>query len=109
MCSRRALLADYPVTALCFGRKLAQGGAMTNRDEVAERLDWLERKVVRLLYAAISAASLFVGWVLADAVVGDRTSWSWSAVLLGTWIILGFVLQRYEFRGAPRRIDLIDP
>jgi hypothetical protein len=77
--------------------------------QLYERVAWLERKTVRLIYSAISAVSLFAGWIIADAVYGDGYGWPKAVVFFATWIILGIILQRMEFKGAPKHIEYIDP
>jgi hypothetical protein len=81
--------------------------ATMTHDEMSQRLAWLERKMVRLLWAYISATTAFLGWIIASALFTDPP-YGWAA-FFGIWIVGGFILQRYEFKGAPEHIMDIDP
>jgi ABC-type Mn2+/Zn2+ transport system permease subunit len=81
------------------------------QDQIAElnkRVAWLERKMVRVLWALISISSAFVGFMVAYNI---DSSFGWPSIVLaiGIWLVLAFVVQRQEFKGAPRHIEFIDP
>jgi hypothetical protein len=76
--------------------------------ELNERVAWLERKMVRLLWLAISGVSMFGGYIAANIIDPDKGVF-WGAVFLGVWVISGFILQRLEFKAAPNHIQFIDP
>ncbi len=73
-----------------------------------ERVAWLERKMVRVLWLLVSITSAFAGFVVAYTV--DK-SFGWPSIVLaiGVWFTVGIVLQKHEFKGAPKHIEFIDP
>jgi hypothetical protein len=76
--------------------------------DLRERVAWLERKMVRVLWLSIAATSAFAGFLVADAI--DHSFGLPSIVIsMGTWLIVGFVLHRQEFKGSPKHIEFIDP
>jgi hypothetical protein len=77
-------------------------------NKLHERVAWLERKMVRVLWMPISVTSLFAGLVAAY-IVDKSFGWTSIIVAVGAWLTLGFVFQRQEFRGAPKHIEFIDP
>jgi hypothetical protein len=77
-------------------------------DEMTERVAWLERKMVRLLWIVISASAAFAGWMVANVVFPEK-GWPWGVLFCGVWVTLTFIIQRMEFRGAPAHIEFIDP
>jgi hypothetical protein len=85
---------------------IAETAAMT-QDEISQRVAWLERKMVRVLWLLISGSSMLLGWVMASA-TGEH-GWTWGAVFIVTWLTTGFIVQRIEFRGAPSHIEFLDP
>jgi hypothetical protein len=57
----------------------------------------------------VALASIFAGFMVAYNV--DR-SFGWPSILLvgfGIWLTLSLILQRQEFKGAPKHIDYLDP
>ena len=76
--------------------------------QIYERVAWLEHKIVRLLWLAISGASMFEGFIVANVTVPDKGV-PWFVVFVGVWLVLGFILQRQELKGAPTHIEFIDP
>jgi len=80
----------------------------TEIDKLNERVAWLERKMVRVLWLLASVTSAFAGFVVAYTI--DK-SYGWPAIIvgLGTWITLGIFLSRHELKGAPKHIEFIDP
>jgi membrane protein YdbS with pleckstrin-like domain len=80
--------------------------------EPNERLAWLERKMVQVLYLLINAGSWLLSWQAANLIMGEKSgwsSWSWGIVFVVTFFLVFFILQRYVFKGAPKHVDLIDP
>jgi hypothetical protein len=77
-------------------------------DRLNERVAWLERKMVRVLWLLVSATSAGVAGVVTYNI--DK-SFGWPSVLVGVgiWLALGLILQRMEFKGAPAHIQFIDP
>lgn len=76
--------------------------------ELNERVAWLERKMVRVLWLLISATSGFVGFIVAYTI--DKSfGWPSIAIAVGVWVTVGLILQRQEFEGAPKHIQFIDP
>ena len=76
--------------------------------ELNQRVAWLERKMVRVLWVLISVSSAFVSFVVAYTIDGSL-GWPSILVAIGVWLVLGFVVQRQEFKGAPQHIEFIDP
>jgi hypothetical protein len=77
-------------------------------DQLNERVAWLERKMVRVLWLLVSIISAFAGFVVVYTI--DKSFGSGSIVIgIGIWITVGFILQRQEFKGAPKHIQFIDP
>ncbi|WP_424632137.1 hypothetical protein [Bradyrhizobium sp. SYSU BS000235] len=77
-------------------------------DELTERVAWLERKMVRILWLLISVTSALVGLMVAYVV---DNSFGWLSVLVAVviWLTAGLILQRQEFKGAPKQVQFIDP
>jgi hypothetical protein len=73
-----------------------------------ERVAWLERKMVRVLWLLVSVTSAFAGFVVAYTI--DKSyGWPSIGVGIGIWLTLGVIISRQEFRDAPRHIEFIDP
>jgi hypothetical protein len=77
-------------------------------ENLKERVAWLERKMVRVLWLLVSVTSAFAGFVVAYS-IDNSLGWPSAVIGIGTWITLAFVLQRQEFKGAPMHIEFIDP
>jgi hypothetical protein len=73
-------------------------------DEIRGRVLWLERKLAELLDGVCVVMGLAVGWVVADIFVGGVSGIipgiSWLFCLLGTYVVVTFVLKRVVFKGA---------
>ena len=83
----------------------------TMQTEIAqlnERVAWLERKMVRVLWLLVSVISAFAGFVVAYN-IDKSLGWPSIIVAVGIWITLIFIVQRQEFKGAPKHIEFIDP
>jgi hypothetical protein len=81
------------------------------RDEIEklnERVVWLERKMVRVLWLLISATSGFAAFMVAYT-IDKSLGWPSILVAIGIWFTAGLILQRQEFKGAPKHIQFIDP
>jgi len=77
-------------------------------DQLNERVAWLERKMVRVLWLLVSIVSAFAGFVVAYTI--DNSLGPGSIIIgIGIWLTVGFILQRQEFKGAPQHIQFIDP
>jgi hypothetical protein len=82
---------------------------LTYEQELEQRVAWLERKVVRLIWTVIQLASWGIG-ALVFLVVKDRLgNWGALAVAFIVWALVGWFVQRSEFKGAPSHIKFIDP
>ena len=77
-------------------------------DELNERVTWLERKMVRVLWLLISATSGFLGFIIAYT-IDKSLGWPSIFIAVGIWFTAGLILQRQEFKGAPKQIQFIDP
>jgi hydrogenase-4 membrane subunit HyfE len=73
------------------------------------RIDWLEKKMVQVLWLLISATSALVRFVTSVVLVDEQYTWLRITVFVVTWLVLGWFLQRHTFRGAPDHIRFIDP
>jgi len=77
-------------------------------NQLDDRVAWLERKMVRVLWLLVSVTSAFAGLVVAYTI--DKSfGWPSIVVAIGIWITASFILQRQEFKGAPKHIQFIDP
>lgn len=64
------------------------------------RVDWLERKMIELLWVAISGVSLGLGCLAyAFHPWGSLGGWGDLGVAVAVWAITAGYLQRHEFRG----------
>lgn len=77
-------------------------------NQLKERVSWLERKMVRVLWLLISATSGFAGFMAAYT-IDKSLGWPSILVAIGIWLAVGLILQRQEFKGAPKHIQFIDP
>jgi hypothetical protein len=77
-------------------------------DKLNERVAWLERKMVRMLWFYVTTCTALCGGMVAYFV--DQ-SFGWPSIVIGfgIWLTLGIIFQRRELRGAPRHIQFIDP
>jgi hypothetical protein len=82
--------------------------AMSNSVELNERIGWLERKMVQVLWLLISVVSGFFGWVV-TSVIDAQHNWLRIAAFVVVWLVVGWFLQRHTFKGAPDHIQFIDP
>ncbi|MGJ4929081.1 hypothetical protein ACQR1I_04705 [Bradyrhizobium sp. HKCCYLS2038] len=75
--------------------------------DLRERVAWLERKMVRVLWLLISATSAFAGIIVAHTI---DPSFGLPSIVMGvaTWLIAAFIVHRQEFKGSPEHIDFID-
>ena len=80
----------------------------TEIDKLYERVAWLERKMVRVLWLLVSVTSAFAGFVVAYN-IDKSLGWPSIIVAVEIWITIGFIVQRQEFKGAPKHIEFIDP
>jgi hypothetical protein len=85
------------------------GGAMN--DEERKRLLWLETKVTELLWLAVSAGGAIIGYftvyVVTTFLIVDAPGWLYLTLFFGTWLVGGYILHRYTFRGAPEHIQYL--
>jgi len=81
------------------------GGAMT--DEERQRLMWLERKVIELLWLTVIAGAAFIGWLTVYLVFTYLIVNPPGSVFVGGWLLGGFILKRHTFRGAPKHIEYL--
>jgi hypothetical protein len=101
---------------VCFRRlgrltcERVTNGAFTMIPNLIERVAWLERKVVELLYALIGVCAMFAGWVVAGLLVGPPSlQWEWQIVFVVSAGLVGLVLHRTVFKGSPGHIEYIAP
>jgi hypothetical protein len=82
---------------------------MDDRALLEQRVAWLEREMVRLLWAAISAGSFIAGGIAYRFTVDSLGGLGALGIAVAAWIATGWYLHRHEFGGAPAHIKLIDP
>jgi hypothetical protein len=82
--------------------------AMNDGAGLNKRVDWLERKIVQVLWLLISATSALVGFVASLILVDEQYTWLRIIVFVVTGLVLGWFLQRHTFKGAPDHIRFID-
>jgi hypothetical protein len=73
------------------------------------RIAWLEREMVRLIWTAIGVLSFVTGGLAYAATVNSLGGLGAFGVAVVAWWIMGWYLKRHEFRGAPERIQFMDP
>jgi hypothetical protein len=79
------------------------------RKLLEQRLAWLEREMIRLLWAAIGGLSLVVGGIAYTATINSFGGLGAFGIAVVAWAISGWYLHRHEFRGAPAHVKLMDP
>jgi uncharacterized membrane protein YoaK (UPF0700 family) len=85
---------------------------LPDRVKIEARLSWLEWKMLDMLWLLISLTSLLVGAIaawLTEETIGNRSLWLLIPVFVFTSLMVGWLLKRRTFTGAPPRIELIDP
>jgi hypothetical protein len=83
---------------------------MNNERALLEhRIAWLEREMVRLIWAAIGGLSLMAGGIAYTTAVAGFGGLNAFGIAVVVWAITGWYLHRHEFKGAPERIKLMDP
>ncbi len=83
---------------------------MTDQDGINQilihRLAWVENKIVEVLRLIITGFSFWVGWIVANATIGDQDGWLWRCAVFSVTVLLVFpIVWRIIFKGAPRHID----
>jgi hypothetical protein len=79
------------------------------RVSLEQRVAWLEREMVRLLWALIGGLSLLFGGLayrLAVDTAGVLGAIGFAIVVVA---ILAWYCHRHEFRGAPEHVKDMDP
>jgi hypothetical protein len=75
-----------------------------NIRELEQRVAWLERELVGVLFALIAALGLlggaFVYWMTVES-FGGLIAFGCAVV---AWVAIGLYLRRHHFRGAPKHI-----
>jgi hypothetical protein len=79
------------------------------RVSLEHRIAWLEREMVRLLWAAIGALSLLAGGIAYRLTVDNFGDLAAFGFAFGAWLIVGWYLHRHELRGAPEHVKDMDP
>ena len=81
--------------------------------EIMQRLDWLERKIIRTIWALSSIIGAICGWVIASAVTDffgvPNYGAVWALVCITSWIGLGIAAARSELKDAPGRAKFLEP
>jgi hypothetical protein len=80
--------------------RLREFDKLSNAEQVEARIAWLEWKMVEVLWLAISVSSFLAG---------GGSPWLLVPVFLLVWLVAGWRLERHTFRGAPPRINFVDP
>jgi hypothetical protein len=79
------------------------------RKLLEQRLVWLEREMIRLLYAVIGGLGLLIGGIAYGVTVDSFGGLGAFGIAVVAWVICGWYLRRTEFRGAPAHVKLMDP
>jgi hypothetical protein len=74
-----------------------------------QRIAWLEREMVRLIWAAIGGLGLFAGFLTYKSTVDSLGGLGAFGIAIVAWAIVGWYLHRHEFKGAPAHVKLMDP
>jgi hypothetical protein len=74
-----------------------------------QRIAWLEREMVRLLWAAIGGMGLLMGGLAYKLTVDAFGGLVAFGFAIGVWLLVGWYLHRHEFRGAPAHVKRMDP
>jgi hypothetical protein len=85
---------------------------LPDRVKIEARLSWLEWTMLDMLWLLISLTSLLVGSIaawLTGETIGNRSLWLLVPVFVVTSLMVGWLLKRRTFTGAPPHIELIDP
>jgi|SRR6516225_616303 hypothetical protein len=79
-------------------------------DKIEARISWLERKMVEVLWLLIGVTALvaaaLVAWFV-GVVMETRSFWLYGPVSLVAWGLIGWLLKRKTFQGAPPPINFI--
>jgi hypothetical protein len=78
------------------------------RVSLEQRIAWLEREMVRVLWAAIGGFSLLAGGIAYRFAV-DSFGGLGAFGIAVVWVLTGWYLHRHEFGGSPAHIKLMDP
>jgi hypothetical protein len=79
------------------------------RAMLEQRIAWLEREMVRLLWAAMTALGLLFGGLAYRFTVDSFGGLGALGFAVVVWLIVGLYLHRHEFRGAPVHVKRMDP
>jgi hypothetical protein len=74
-----------------------------------QRIAWLEREMVRLIWASMTALGLLFGGLAYRLTVDTFGGLAAFGFAIGAWLIVGLYLHRHEFRGAPAHVKRMDP
>jgi hypothetical protein len=100
------------VGALMILDKYEKFANLSDAEKTEARLAWLEWKMVEVLWLLVSLTSALsaalITWFISE-MIGSQSPWFRAPVFVFAWLMIGLLLQRRTFRGAPPHIDLIDP
>ena len=67
------------------------------------RVYWLERKIVEMLWAAISVASMYIAFEVGK--YSNTAGLEYFGVVAFTWVWVGLIAKHYAFKDLPKHID----
>jgi hypothetical protein len=73
------------------------------------RIAWLEREMVRLIWALLSAGSLLSGGAAYRLTVDTMGVFGAIGIAVVVVVIVAWYLHRHEFGGAPEHVKDMDP
>jgi len=80
----------------------------TEVTQLNERVAWLERKMVRVLWLLVSVISAFAGFVVAYN-IDQSLGWPSIIVAVGIWITLGFMFSGKNSKALRSTLNLSIP
>jgi uncharacterized membrane protein len=92
-----------------FIERLKEFDNLSDAQKVAERIAWLERKMIEVIWLIVAITSMLAGGLVASIasdVVGNQSLWLKVSVFLFTLAVIGWRLQRDAFKGAPPTVEL---
>jgi hypothetical protein len=81
--------------------------------EIFQRISWLERKMVRLIWTLSQIIGAVCAWVIASAIANffgaPQYGIVWLSAAIPSYIGIGIAAARSELKGAPSHVKYIDP
>jgi hypothetical protein len=92
-----------------FITRLRNFDQLEEADKLRYRIDWLEKKIVEILYVLVGGVALGVGVMIGHLVQQQAESF-WISVPIGmaAWASTAWYCHKHAFRNAPPHIRFID-